>query len=382
MRGLSCSSFYISLTYNAFAVDAAYARASAFRLGQKPHGGPVTVLLSHFDDGESPYVGMKTESLQNSGHVFIGDVVLGGDQKLSMLFDTGSGNLVVPAKTCVSDGCEGHHRFRPEDSSSGHFDIGKGSIELSFSTGKIAGNGFQDSVCIQGACGPAHFVVASVLSDEFKGYHFDGILGLGPPDQALGPGYNVINALVQAGALPKAMFALALQPGHDGSVATLGGYDPSAIKAGSTMQWLPVRWHRSEWAIPVNDVSVAGERIHACVANRCRAVIDSGCAGIVLPQQAARRLHEQFQIPSSSVFDCGNISALPPLSIMIGNSTYTIGPEAYVEVSKVDSSKCRTLIHQVDDFSTRSVVLGHPFFFNHYVVFDQENLQIGIAPST
>lgn len=379
MRGLLVSSFSLALASNSLAVDAVSARKSAFRPGQKPQGGPVTVFLSHSDEGTP--AALQTESLQNSGHIFIGDVVLGGDQKLSMLFDTGSGNLVVPAKTCVSDGCEGHRRFRAEDSSSGHFDFSKGHLELSFSTGKIAGNGFQDNVCIKGACGTANFVVASILSDDFKKYNFDGILGLGPPDQALGPGYNVINALVKSGALPRAMFALALQPGGDDSVATLGGYDPGAVKAGSSIQWLPVHWHRNEWAISLMDVTVAGERLHACLADQCRAVVDSGCAGIVLPQQAARRLHEQFQIPSASVFDCEIKSSLPQLGFIIGNSTYTVGPDAYIEVSKVDPSKCRTMIHQVDDFSTRSVVLGHAFLFGHYAVFDQENLQVGLAPS-
>lgn len=370
------SIFCLVLTWNVFIVNAAFRRTSASSLGQKA-SAPVTVLLSQADGG-TPV--MKAETLQNPGNVFVGDVVLGGDQKLSMLFDTGSGNLVVPASTCVSDGCAKHHRFHAEDSSSGQFDVSKGSVELSFSTGKISGNGFRDNVCIQGACGSAHFVVASVLSDEFKAYHFDGILGLGPPDEALGPGYNVLDALVRSGALPKAMFALALRRGKEGSVATLGGYDPTAVKKGSSIEWLPVRWHRSEWAIPLTDITVAGERMHACIGDRCRAVVDSGCAGIVLPQQAARHLHQQFQVPSS-IFDCSNKSTLPPLGFMIGNSTYTVGPDAYVEVSKIDPTKCRLQIHQVDDYSTRSAVLGHPFFLNHYVIFDQERLQIGLATS-
>lgn len=370
----------MALTCNALVVYAARARTSSLRLGHEP-SGPVFVLLSSVDDDAVATPGMKTESLHNSGHVFIGEVILGGDQKLSMLFDTGSGNLVVPSKTCVSDGCEGHRRFRAEDSDTGKFDFSRGSIELSFSSGKIIGNSFRDNVCIQGACGAADFIVASVLSEDFNRYRFDGILGLGPPDQALGPKYNVIDALVRSGALPKAMFALALRPFKDGSVATLGGYDASAIKAGSSLQWLPVRWHRSEWAIPLTDLVVAGERMHACLGDRCRAVVDSGCSGIVLPEKATRRLHEQYQIPSASVFDCANNSALPQVGFMIGNITYTIGPEAYVEVSKVDPSKCRLLIHQVDDFSTRSAVLGHPFLFNHYAVFDQENLRVGLAPS-
>lgn len=375
---MRCSSFCLAVTWNLLGVDATFARTSAFLLGQKPiqkQDSPVTVLLSQVDDGTPS---TRTESLLNNGNVFVGDIVIGDDQKLSMLFDTGSGNLVVPAKACKSDGCEGHRRFHAEDS---QFDASKGSVKLSFSTGHIAGNGFKDKVCIQEACGPANFVVANVLSDEFKLYHFDGILGLGPPDEALGPGYNVLDALVHSGALPRRMFALALRPGTDGSVATLGGYDPGAIKAGSSIEWFPVRWHRSEWAIPLTDVTVAGQRLHACLGDRCRAVVDSGCSGIVLPAEATRRLHQEFQVPSRSVFDCSSISTLPPLGFMIGNNTYTVDPQAYVEVSKVDPTKCRLLIHQVDDFSTRSAVLGQAFLLNRYAVFDQEKLQVGLAPS-
>merc|ERR1740121_26405 len=82
---------------------------------------------------------------------YFGDIYVGGPtpQPYSVVFDTGSGHLILPSQSCTSETCLKHRRYTREDSSTG-VDIehdgsvvpnGKKSssrVRISFGTGEIS----------------------------------------------------------------------------------------------------------------------------------------------------------------------------------------------------------------------------------------------------
>lgn len=320
-----------------------------------------------------PRGGHLTEPLQFDHHVFTCQVLLGDGHTFSALVDTGSGNLVVPGEACNTPACKRHQRFRPEEDDDGHFIRAASSeISLSYSTGHLTGNGFESRVCLdKEICGQAGFVVAAYESDDFKPFQFDGILGLGPPHQAAQEDFNIVGALARQGALGAPVFSLVIRASGISTLSFGGGEDPGDAEA-----WLPADSRHGEWAIPLADIVVDSTMQRLCPSSAgCRAILDSGCAGIAVPKEAAAKLTKAL-----AASDCSSVSDLPTLGFAIGNRTYNVAPEQYVEVSESDPSRCRLRVQAIDDGeATRTVILGLPFLTGKRVTFDQGAMRIHIA---
>merc|ERR1719335_690941 len=72
-------------------------------------------------------------------------------QEFKVIFDTGSGNLIIPSKTCDMPGCNAHKKYAPSDSTSASKVVnekGEGSTEISFGTGDITGDYYKDHFCL------------------------------------------------------------------------------------------------------------------------------------------------------------------------------------------------------------------------------------------
>ena len=59
----------------------------------------------------------------------------------------------------------------------------------------------------------------------------------------------------------------------------------ATFAATGVTQWLPVDGRHGEWALPMQDVTFGDEVLEAFGTDGCRAVLDSGCGGIVLPAE-------------------------------------------------------------------------------------------------
>merc|ERR1719298_189 len=89
-------------------------------------------------------------------------------QPLTVVFDTGSGNLMVPSTYCKSRACTQHKQFdrkmsqTAEDIQADGTHAQKGAardqITVTFGTGEISGVFFQDDVCIGSICSNVYFV--------------------------------------------------------------------------------------------------------------------------------------------------------------------------------------------------------------------------------
>mmetsp|Transcript_129510 Transcript_129510/g.242267 ORF Transcript_129510/g.242267 Transcript_129510/m.242267 type:complete len:403 (-) Transcript_129510:54-1262(-) len=346
-----------------------------------------------------------------SHHLLVCNVALGDGHTFTALVDTGSGNLAVPAANCESPGCQHHQRFHPDWDSSGSF-LGSDTtdLSLSFATGHLEGSGFNGRICLGHVCGNVGFVVAAFESQEFQDLPFDAVLGLGPPRQALAPGFNILSALVQQGVVPHQAFVLSLRSRGNSSML-LGGYGnfsewtsganaTSAKPAGELLQvsppvhalWLAADARHGEWAVPLLDVLVEGRGVGACGGKGCRAVLDTGCTGLALPKLAMEKLKRLLRLDGCSA---GAINALPRLGFLLGNGlTYEIHPERLVEFSNAeleedakavsdnaaadDGAHCRLMVNEIDAFS-RTVMLGLPFLLDRDILFDQGRMRVGLT---
>lgn len=324
--------------------------------------------------------------------LLICDVELGDGRSFKALVDTGSGNLAVPSAACTSGGCRNVRGFAPNEDESGHFLAGASDLHLGFATGRLEGSGFEGKVCFGIVCGQAGFLVAAFESAEFAHYGFNAVLGLGPPRQALRPEFNVIGALAKQASLPKAAFLLSLRSDGKSSM-TLGstGDFGASTHATSLPDWLAADARHGEWAVHMLDIAVDGKKSNACGKKGCRAVLDSGCAGIALPAAVLKKLGKRLLLQGCSK---EAISEMPVLGFVLGNGhTYELHPEKYVEVATKrpdddlsadaddDSGPhCRLRIQASKDFA-RTAILGLPFLLDRDVAFDQGHMRVGLADS-
>lgn len=194
---------------------------------------------------------------------YYGQINIGGlsPQLMEVVFDTGSGHLVVPSPLCKTKTCQQHRRYSRKGSISGQDitvdgePVAKGQLRdqltVSYGTGEIAGIFMKDYVCLgdrrhpstpgsvvgssllqvgsqpsvskvldPGAssnrtdklnmvrsklgldgCVDAQLIYGLEMTDDpFQEFEFDGVLGLGLPALSQTPRLNFFNAAVEAGA--------------------------------------------------------------------------------------------------------------------------------------------------------------------------------------
>lgn len=322
---------------------------------------------------------------------------------LTIVFDTGSANLVVPSNDCESFGCTGHgghHSFNANASPSGRFVSAKGDptdhfsarhLSVTFASGKASGVAFQDRICVHGQYGglsicanATKFLLAEWESDDFADFAFDGILGLAPNGElSAGDGFSLLDQLVTQGQLSQRIFSLYLHaPSDEAGELTLGGYDER--RAGEGLTWLEVIRGAGSWEVPLHDISVNGTNkvLHLCPTGKCTAVIDSGCPHIGVPKHAAAELASQLGFTGENLQCTHPKLTLPKIGFVLGGRNFVVSPVDYVEVSPTNPQSCRLRFSELpsDVSGAHTFLLGHPFLQRHYSVYDQDSLRVGLAP--
>merc|ERR1719201_1081365 len=143
--------------------------------------------------------------------VFFGKLTIGKpDQAFSVVFDTGSGNLLVPADDCKSEACVAHKRFL-QSKSSGVKEVScdgtapvagqpapHDEVTITFGTGEIWGRCLQDNICVGNVCDRGSFIAATYESrNPFQSFAFDGVLGLGLLSMSQGQDFNFMHRMSQ-----------------------------------------------------------------------------------------------------------------------------------------------------------------------------------------
>lgn len=98
--------------------------------------------------------------------VYFGSVAVGNpEQKFSVVFDTGSGHVILPSSECHSETCLIHNRYHRQ-ASDGAIDVDydgtpvrsgapRDQITVAFGTGEVTGQFVQDRICLSPEAAPA-----------------------------------------------------------------------------------------------------------------------------------------------------------------------------------------------------------------------------------
>jgi len=307
-------------------------------------------------------------------------------QEFRVVFDTGSGNIVLPAAECKTEAClmPDRRRFNMSASSTSAPVNSDGSVvpegeacdqvTIGFGTGEITGEFTTDTVCfgvppkppsleeadsseeeiltddnpvsLQESHSPAvkgdaefetqlcvemSVVLAVEMSTQpFKTFRFDGILGLGLDGLAMNKQFSAFEMIMGTG-LPASHFGVFLSEGEDGeeeSQIAMGGVDHRRLL--EPLSWAPVQMPElGYWQVPIKAVRVGGKLLDVCLDGTCRGVVDTGTSHLGIPAPYDKEMSELLVREAGDVLDCRLIDA-PEIEIELPGYTITLHPANYM----------------------------------------------------
>jgi hypothetical protein len=319
---------------------------------------------------------------------YYGQVSVGSPaQTFLVVFDTGSGNLLLPSTECSDEACSAHKRFDSSKSSTSlqvayadhpneavPADGTRDIVTITFGTGEMSGVYVRDNVCLGdgGVCTEAHFVASTDESDEpFSLVPFDGILGLSLPQMAEGPQFSIVDRLVDTGALENPVFAVFFGNENEQSEITFGRYDKHHCE--SKLVWVPVT-EPGYWQVHMDDVTIEDKKIGVCEDKGCQVAVDTGTSLMAGPPSAIAALNEQINVKS----DCSNLKDLPKLGFIVGGQVLNLAPEDYVSQTP-DGCTLGLMSLDIPPPKGPLFIFGDPFLRKYYTVYDRKNLRVGFA---
>jgi hypothetical protein len=313
-----------------------------------------------------------------------GEIGIGSPrQTFTVIFDTGSGNLILPMSDCDSAACKRHKMYDPKGSSSSKqiqdpggnpsagVEMGDGKATITFGTGEVEGNFYEDQFCLGEACTTARFVGATRETDQpFMSTEFDGILGLGFSDLSMGPSFNIVEDLKNSGALPKNQFSLFLSDEGESEIS-FGGYKSEQIM--SQVLWAPVN-KQSYWQVAIDDVTFDNAPTGLCGAEGCQVAVDTGTSLLAGPTEIMEALDEKLDVKS----DCSNFDQLPMLGFSINGQVLNLRPADYVDRTE---DGCSTALMTLDVPPPKGplFIFGDPFLRRFVTIYDMDGPSVGFA---
>lgn len=304
-------------------------------------------------------------------------------QDFTVIFDTGSGNLILPGSECDSAPCKQHKQFKLSDSSTG-VAVGKEGkpmaddpdqtkeSDIRFGTGEISGTFVKDKVCLgegDSVCTTANFITTTSETDEpFSQCSFDGIMGLGFPDLSMGDGFNMMDDFVATNTLPKNQFSVFLSD-TGASEINFGGYKEE--QKGSDILWVPVSL-QSYWEINIDDI--AFNNVPKGLCKDCKVAVDTGTSMLAGPSDVIASLASSLNLKE----DCSNIGEMPLLGFQIGDTVLNMKPDDYIDQAE---GQCNLSLMELDVPPPKGpiFVFGDPFLRRFLTIYDKDGPNVGFA---
>jgi len=303
-------------------------------------------------------------------------------QPFTVVFDTGSGNLMLPSTYCQSKACKMHKQFDPKasttkediqaDGAYANEGAPRDQITVTFGTGEISGVFLRDDVCIGNMCANVQFVGATDETDDpFTSFSFDGVLGLALPEMAQGPEFSVMDKLVKNHALHKPMFGVFLSDSEvESSEITFG--DVKKEHMASEMFWQPVSRQTGYWQVQIDDIAIDNKKQNLC--KDCQVAVDTGTSQLAGPTDVINDLSSRLNVKK----DCSNYKDLPNLGFVIGDHILNLQPTDYVDKG---TDGCDVSLMQLDVPPPNGplFIFGDPFLRKYYTAYDRSSSQVGFA---
>merc|ERR1719183_2663565 len=267
---------------------------------------------------------------------YYGRVEIGSPrQDFTVVFDTGSGNLMVPSTYCRSRACTMHKRFDRKSSATAEDIEADGSpsrkgalrdqITVTFGTGEISGVFIQDDVCMGSLCTNMHFVGATdETEDPFSSFNFDGVLGLALPQMSQGPDFSLMDHFAKSKALRQPLFSVFLSDSDmESSEITFGAVKDEHMV--TPMFWQSVTRDSGYWQVQIEDITIDNKKQNLC--NDCQVAVDTGTSQLAGPTDVINELSKRLDVKS----DCSNYKKLPNLGFVIDEKILNLQPQDYVD---------------------------------------------------
>ncbi|XP_016560147.1 aspartic proteinase isoform X2 [Capsicum annuum] len=215
---------------------------------------------------------------------YFGEIGVGTPpQKFTVIFDTGSSNLWVPSSKCYfSVPCFFHKKYKSSQSST--YEKNGKSAAIHYGTGAISGFFSEDSVKVGDLVVKNQVFIEATRepSVTFLVAKFDGILGLGFREIAVGNAVPLWYNMVKQGLVKEPVFSFWLNRNKEeekGGEIVFGGVDPNHFKGKHT--YVPVT-RKGYWQFDMGDVLINGEPTGYCEGG-CSAIADSGTSLLAGP---------------------------------------------------------------------------------------------------
>jgi len=347
---------------------------------------------------------MRVKSQMLHALQYYGSVSIGTPpQHFKVIFDSGSGHLLVPSAKCDSAACDNHPRFWENKSSTAipiawaddplkpaTDDSDRDTQVLNFAMGDCVGQYVRDKVCLGGACADADFIVMTEESDDpFKFAEWDGVFGIG---QSLTEAaeFNIFGVLSKQANPPlhRPVFAVYLgRRIEDEAEITFGDYREERMSAPLT--WVNVS-QEGYWQFQFTDITVGGKSTGMCRKygkRQCQAVLDTGSSLMMGPHKELDRLITLLNFGNDTQRNCTKDLKFPTLGFVVAGKTFEMSPDDYMDRSHNPNAPtgvdtCWAHVMPVGDTGRGPIfVLGMPFMRAFYTVYNVRDKQIGIAPA-
>ncbi|CAD8190332.1 unnamed protein product [Paramecium octaurelia] len=328
--------------------------------------------------------------LQKHENFYLAEMTVGTpEQKLTVLIDTGSPNLLLTSSLCQQNSCIQHGSYNPSLSTTSYYieaiklangEVGN-EIDIQFASGSVVGVFFEDRVCLNQYCVNNQFIVGIVEQSEdiFSQMKFDGILGLGRIKEAVVKNASYIHNLEYD--TDTRNFSLYLSNSDDDDMSSelvLGGISLHLIAPGEEFKFFEVT-SDNLWTVNIKAVFLGDERIDDC--NNCQGLIDSGTSFISFPVYAMEKFYQKFGVYQL----CSNIDTFPDLTFVLDRGIkFTLAGSQYFKRNThalFSKDICIPYIKNNPIIGDELIVLGQPFLIHHYVWFDEDQSKIGIVKS-
>lgn len=342
---------------------------------------------------------------------YYGKIAVGSPPQIfDVVFDTGSGNIVLPTIKCEEEVCSRHHRYRSGTSKTAvqlayedDTPLAKGQTDrdttsITYGTGKLTGEYIRDGICFgygiskTDTCVTADFLgVTQESKYPFSELPFDGIFGLGLLGLSTGPNFNFVNRMKsnESGLDPVvAVFLRGLDRDEDSEI-TFGAWKPERLAPHENFHWLPVAQDEAEdkgyWLVTMRDVYVHGKPLKLCDDDfdsdhpRCQVAMDTGTSLSMASPYQVSKLMEAIGLKA----DCSNFDKLPSLTFsfdaMAGEKfDMVLHPSDYLERSPEGCAPTFQPL-QLPPNLGRMWVLGQAFLRKYYSVYDAKRWRVGLG---
>ncbi|PON64859.1 Aspartic peptidase [Parasponia andersonii] len=231
-------------------------------------------------------------------------------QTLAVVFDTGSSNLWVPSSRCIfSIACYLHSKFRASLSTT-YTKIGI-PCKIPYGSGSISGFFSQDNVKVGDVVIKDQEFVEITREGflAFLGAQFDGVLGLGFQDIAVGQATPVWYNMVKQGHMAQKVFSFWINRdpmSKLGGEIVFGGIDWRRFTGDHT--YFPIT-RKGYWQIQTGDVLVAGNStglLGRCSAG-CAAIVDSGTSFLAGPTAIIAQINHAIGAEGFVSLECKSV---------------------------------------------------------------------------